>query len=63
MTEHSLQILADLQGTILGILENYLKLYDTILYLSIRQAQQLHDLQREIQKVHNLLVIWCSSFT
>lgn len=48
MTEDKLTGLEELQGTILGILENYLKLYD-------RQAQQLHDLQQELQKVHSLV--------
>ena len=29
MTEDTLQTLADTQGAVLGVLENYLKLYDT----------------------------------
>ena len=48
MTEHTLQTIADTQGSILGILENYLKLYD-------RQAQQLQDLQQKLDKIHNLV--------
>ena len=48
MTEITLQTLADTQGRILGILENYLNLYD-------RQAEQLQDLQRKIEKIHNLV--------
>ena len=39
MTEHTLQALADAQGAILGVLENYLKLYD-------RQNRELEDLRQ-----------------
>ena len=48
MTEITLQTLADTQGSILGILENNLKLYD-------RQAEQLQDLQQQLEKIHNLV--------
>ena len=48
MTEHTLQSIADTQGAILGVLENYLKLYD-------KQTRDLEDLRQKLEKIHNLV--------
>ena len=48
MTEHTLQTLADTQGAILGVLENYLKLYD-------RQNRELEALAQKLEKIHSLV--------
>ena len=48
MTEDTLQTLADTQGAILGVLKNYLKLYD-------RQCRELEQLRTKLEKIHNLI--------